>query len=607
LRDKLRSTYFPVIIIALLFFAGNVRAAFEENAGARPFGMAGVFTAIADDCNAISWNAAGLVLVDKTSIELIFSKPFLGMDYDNIYSGDVSLALPLGSVGTVGAGYQLLKSDVYSESTILLAAGVNVFKDFLSLGLTGKWLGISYTQNDYTGIDPLFTAAGYSKTGYSVDAAAMLKFGKTVSVGLVAENIMSSDSLALGTLAYKLPVNYRGGLALRLGDFVPGIELSYRNKDMGNEYVLDFAGGIEWWTGDRTTAIRAGAGVREISAGLTYMFGDIGINYGFSYPLSGLSGTFGSHRVSMNVVFGRTSALKNAEESKTIRKINKMKIALMDLTSQNIDPGIALVVTDLLRNNLFNTGRYSVLERANMDKLIKEQQFQMSGCSSTECAIELGKILNMQEMLVGSVNKLGSKFFINARMVDVESGEIMITATAECYSENDLADACKDITSKLIKIDIEPAKAAPSKKGKEEESKKQPQTLKMKIAVMDAQSQNVNPSVALVVTELLRNNLFSTGKYLVLERANMDKLLKEQRFQSSGCTTTECAIEVGKLLNMKEMVVSSVNKLGSKYMISARMVDVESGELTITATAECYSENDLSDACKEIAGKLTKR
>lgn len=605
MQGKNRTTYLVCLLALTLVFAGKLPAAFEENSGARPFGMAGVFTALADDCNAINWNAAGLVQLNNMGLELMFSKPFMGVDYDNLYSGYAGVALPIKGLGAIGVGYQMFQSEIYSESTVYVSAGVNVSKNFLSLGVTGKMLGINYMENDYTAIDPLFAgAAGYGSTAYGFDLSLLLKLGQAISIGAVAENVLFMNSLALGTSEYKLPLAYRAGVSFKLDEFVPGIELTYATKGAIDNYVLDIAGGFEWWTEDRNAALRAGGSSREITVGFTYMLGNIGLNYGFSYPFSGLSGTFGSHRLALNMEFGKRVIVK--KEVAALAKKNKMKIAIMDMTSQNMEAGTALVVTELLRNNLFNTGRYSVLERANMDKLLKEQQFQTTGCSTTECAVELGKMLNMEQMLVGSVNKLGLRFYINARMVDVESGEIMVTATAECYSENDLSEASRDITDKLVKASANKASGAGSSKKTEDEVQNIQKT-KIKIAVMDVQSQNIQEGVALVITELLRNNLFNAGKYLVLERANMDKLLKEQQFQSTGCTTTECAVELGKLLNMQEMVVSSVNKLGSKYVINSRMIDVKSGEIMATASAECYSENDLADACKEIVSRLIKR
>src|SRR3989339_767362 len=128
---------------------------------------------------------------------------------------------------------------------------------------------------------------------------------------------------------------------------------------------------------------------------------------------------------------------------------------------------------------------------------------------------------------------------------------------------------------------------------------------KMEIAVMYMASENITPSVVEIVTELLRNNLINSGKYKVIEKFDMDKVIRE-KYRDAGCANPECAIEVGKALNMQEVVVSSVNKIGSKYIINSIMLDVSSGNTTVTASAECSALSDLSEACKEIAGKLTR-
>ena len=43
--------------------------------------------------------------------------------------------------------------------------------------------------------------------------------------------------------------------------------------------------------------------------------------------------------------------------------------------------------------------------------------------------------------------------------------------------------------------------------------------------------------------------MIELGSYTVVERANIDKILKEQKFQHSGCTDSEFAVEIGQLLN----------------------------------------------------------
>jgi hypothetical protein len=61
-----------------------------------------------------------------------------------------------------------------------------------------------------------------------------------------------------------------------------------------------------------------------------------------------------------------------------------------------------------------------------MDRVLKEQGFQASGlCDGNECAVEVGRVLGIDRMVVGSIGKIGSMYIINVRMVDVSTGEIL--------------------------------------------------------------------------------------------------------------------------------------------------------------------------------------
>ena len=46
-------------------------------------------------------------------------------------------------------------------------------------------------------------------------------------------------------------------------------------------------------------------------------------------------------------------------------------------------------------------------------------------------------------------------------------------------------------------------------------------------------------------------------------------MLKEQGFQQSGCVSSECAVEAGKLLGVDQIVTGSIGKIGSYYTVSA--------------------------------------
>ena len=107
----------------------------------------------------------------------------------------------------------------------------------------------------------------------------------------------------------------------------------------------------------------------------------------------------------------------------------QISIAVLDLEGKGLTELEASILTDRLRHELFQTGRYRVVERDMMGEIIDEQGFQLSECTSTECMVEIGRLLGVDQMVGGSVSKFGSMYSISVRLINVETGEILGTAT----------------------------------------------------------------------------------------------------------------------------------------------------------------------------------
>jgi len=126
------------------------------------------------------------------------------------------------------------------------------------------------------------------------------------------------------------------------------------------------------------------------------------------------------------------------------------------------------------------------------------------------------------------------------------------------------------------------------------------------IAVLDLESTGVSDTEAKILTQTLTSRIISLGEYIVVERANIDKILKEQKFQHSGCTDSECAVEIGQLLNADLTVIGSAGKIGSTYTIQVRIINVESGEALRSADFTHKGEIDelLSVGVDAVAHEL---
>ncbi len=118
------------------------------------------------------------------------------------------------------------------------------------------------------------------------------------------------------------------------------------------------------------------------------------------------------------------------------------------------------------------------------------------------------------------------------------------------------------------------------------------------IAVSELGAEGVSASDSAVIAELLRNRLVNQGGISVVEKKNMDKIMGEQAFQQTGCTNQECAVKLGKLLNVQGIVVGSFGKLLGRYIVSVRLVDVESGKVI-------YADEAKGDTVDRIDDELT--
>jgi len=125
------------------------------------------------------------------------------------------------------------------------------------------------------------------------------------------------------------------------------------------------------------------------------------------------------------------------------------------------------------------------------------------------------------------------------------------------------------------------------------------------IAVTEISAEGVSQSDATIVADWLRGALVSAGAYTVVERSAMQKVLTEQAFQQTGCTSQECAVKLGKVLNVQKIVVGSFGKFLDSYVLNVRMVDVESGKIVYSDTAKGKTTDEVEQNISSLAGRLS--
>jgi hypothetical protein len=127
------------------------------------------------------------------------------------------------------------------------------------------------------------------------------------------------------------------------------------------------------------------------------------------------------------------------------------------------------------------------------------------------------------------------------------------------------------------------------------------------LAVIDFEPRGLPRQDSTRLSEWIRTDLINSGQFKVIERAAMNEILKEQSFSLTGCTDTSCAVQVGKLLSARKILVGTIESYNNQIFISGRIVDVEKGVAEIAHKETINSVKNLDKGASNFVKNLTKR
>ena len=105
--------------------------------------------------------------------------------------------------------------------------------------------------------------------------------------------------------------------------------------------------------------------------------------------------------------------------------IGQDRIAVMKFEGSGVDEITSKNITDRFSYELSKTHRFDIVEREMMDKILEEQKFQASGCVADECAVEIGQLIGVSQIVAGSISKIEDFYSLNIKLIDVATGKII--------------------------------------------------------------------------------------------------------------------------------------------------------------------------------------
>lgn len=93
----------------------------------------------------------------------------------------------------------------------------------------------------------------------------------------------------------------------------------------------------------------------------------------------------------------------------------------------------ALELQEKIIARLSSNPKYAIVEREEIEKVLREQKLQMTGAVEYETAVKTGRILGVQAILIGSFTNYGRHWFrmpyvktgVTFRVVEIESGQVI--------------------------------------------------------------------------------------------------------------------------------------------------------------------------------------
>jgi len=306
------------------FAARPAEGAFQENLwGARPAGLAGAFTALADDANAPVYNPAGISQIEHNELTIMYAQLYSGLTLFAGDSGQTS-SLNLGyfsyvpdikklnpNIGSFGISWaNFSASNVATENTFTLTWAHQV--PFLQLGHSDVFFGtnVNYFRHSFvldsrTQSDPVF-ANGNTAGAFGMDLGLLVRPNfdllPRLKLGLDLKNINEPD-VGLAS-PDRIPREVHFGIAYQdeeIPYFTPTVDFSTRAG------VTSMAGGWEGWFAHNTLGARFGANTDEFGGGLSLQYPFFGkmilrLDYSILAPFQ-VQGSNGTQRISLSVNF----------------------------------------------------------------------------------------------------------------------------------------------------------------------------------------------------------------------------------------------------------------------------------------------------------------
>ncbi|MDR3286925.1 MAG: CsgG/HfaB family protein [Prevotellaceae bacterium] len=150
----------------------------------------------------------------------------------------------------------------------------------------------------------------------------------------------------------------------------------------------------------------------------------------------------------------------------------KTKIAIFDpvISGKIFDEGAGVMIREIVSEVIVNSGKYSIVERSLIDKILKEQKFSNSGVVDENQISAIGKLAGANKVLLSVLSSSGDKGLLSLKIIDVQSATVESQKT-KLVNQSEVLDIANSLAFEVLGEEVPASKSTPKKENKTEENK----------------------------------------------------------------------------------------------------------------------------------------
>jgi hypothetical protein len=125
----------------------------------------------------------------------------------------------------------------------------------------------------------------------------------------------------------------------------------------------------------------------------------------------------------MNIL---TPSVSNAQNRET-----KERIAVLGIDTKGLPSTDPIQMGNIVRTELDRLGKFEVIDRYDIEYLLKNAGAATENCYGKQCLVDIGKKIKADKMMTGTVDSYGEQIVINLKLIDVGSETVEKTQVLE--------------------------------------------------------------------------------------------------------------------------------------------------------------------------------